>query len=72
MDGSEGLERRGTPGLREDRELVPDETPSSTPGAKAELTETGWLPRLAGGRIGNRAMNISWRFRMRWRDDGGR
>ena len=72
MDGSERLERRDAAAPSEDPELASDETSASSPGAKVDSLETQWLPRIAGGRIGNRLANISWRSRMRWLDDGGR
>jgi len=72
MDRSERLDPRDTPAPGEDPELAPAEIPSSTPDSKTDSTTTGWLPRLAGGRIGNRLANVSWRSRMRWLDDGGR
>jgi len=70
--GSGRLVLRGTPPIGLDRELVPDAIPYD--GAKPPAVASGAkaMPHAAEGRIGSDLMNLSWRSRMGWLDDGGR
>ena len=70
--GTGRLELRGTRVPGEAAELVPDAITLDLAKPPAEPGRDLPLPDDVASRIGNRLVNVSWRSRMRWLDDGGR
>jgi len=69
--GTGRLALRGTPPGRVVPALVPDAIPYHGPEPTSGSRADGALPH-GEGRIGTDLVNVSWRSRMRWLDDGGR
>jgi len=70
--GTGRLALRGTPPGGSAPELVPDAIPYDGPAPTSGSTAVNDLPHDDEGRIGTDLVNLSWRSRMRWLDDGGR
>ena len=70
--GTGRLALRGTPPGGSAPELVPDAIPYDGPVPTSGSTAVNDLPHDDEGRIGTDLVNLSWRSRMRWLDDGGR
>ena len=53
-------------------EIVPDAIPHHGPAPTRGSRTVSGVPHDDEGRIGTDLVNLSWRSRMRWLDDGGR
>ena len=69
--GTGRLALRGTPPGDHAPELVPDAIPYDGPEPTGRSKAVGDLSHDEG-RIGTDLINLAWRSRMRWLDDGGR
>jgi hypothetical protein len=69
--GTGRLALRGTPPGGSARELVPEAIPYDGAGPTSGSRAVSDLSHDEG-RIGTDLINLSWRSRMRWLDDGGR